>query len=82
MNQAIKQKYFDHGLRPLLAEDYFNVGIMMAKAMLQNGCLCLQRRIFCSKLFLKACVWILVLPNFNKVLKCWECYQPFSSCQC
>ena len=26
MNQAIKQKYFDHGLRPLLAEDYFNVG--------------------------------------------------------
>ena len=37
MNQAIKQKYFDHGLRPLLAEDYFNVGIMMAIAMLQNG---------------------------------------------
>ena len=35
--QAIKHKYFDHGLRPLLAEDYFNVGIMMAVAMLQNG---------------------------------------------
>ena len=37
MNQAIKEKYFDQGLRPLLAQDYFFVGIMMAVAMLQNG---------------------------------------------
>ncbi|CAH3170763.1 unnamed protein product, partial [Porites lobata] len=37
MNQAIKQKYSDHSLRPSLTEDYFNVGIMMAIAMLQNG---------------------------------------------
>ena len=37
MNQAIKEKYFDQGLRPLLAQDYFFVGIMMAVAILQNG---------------------------------------------
>ena len=37
MNQAIKEKYFDHGLRPLLAQDYYFVGVMMAVAMLQNG---------------------------------------------
>ena len=36
-NQAIKEKYFDHDLRPLLAEDYFYVGIMIAVALLQNG---------------------------------------------
>ncbi|KAJ7389599.1 Fibronectin type 3 and ankyrin repeat domains protein 1, partial [Desmophyllum pertusum] len=37
MNQSIKEKYFDHGLRPLLVQDYFFVGIMMAVALLQNG---------------------------------------------
>ena len=37
MNQAIKEKYFDHGLRPLLAQNYYFVGVMMAVAMLQNG---------------------------------------------
>ena len=37
MNQAIKEKYFDHGLRPLLAQDYYFVGEMMAVAMLRNG---------------------------------------------
>ena len=37
MNQSIKEKYFDHGLRPLLAQDYYFVGVMMAVAMLQNG---------------------------------------------
>ena len=37
MNQAIKEKYFDHGLRPLLAQDYYFVGVMMAVALLQNG---------------------------------------------
>ena len=37
MNQAIKEKYFDQGLRPLLAQGYFFVGIMMAVAILQNG---------------------------------------------
>lgn len=37
MNQAIKEKYFDNGLRSFLANDYFHVGIMIAIAMLQNG---------------------------------------------
>lgn len=37
MNQASKEKYFDHGLRPLLAQDYYFVGVMMAVTMLQNG---------------------------------------------
>ena len=37
MNQAIKEKYLDHGLRTLLAQDYYFVGVMMAVAMLQNG---------------------------------------------
>ena len=37
MNHAIKEKYFDHGLREMLAEDYYYVGIMIAVAMLQNG---------------------------------------------
>ena len=37
MNQAIKEKYFDHGLRPLLAQDYYFVVVMMAVAMLKNG---------------------------------------------
>ena len=45
MNQAIREKYFDRGLRPLLAQDYYFVGIM-------GGCLYLKRRAFCSKLFL------------------------------
>ena len=37
MNKAIKQKYFDKGLRQYLSEDYYYVGIMIAIAMLQNG---------------------------------------------
>ena len=37
MNHAIKEKYFEHGLRPLLLSDYYFVGVMIAVAMLQNG---------------------------------------------
>lgn len=37
INHAIKLKYFDHGLRPLLSPDYYFVGVMIAVAMLQNG---------------------------------------------
>lgn len=37
VNHAIKQKYFDNGLRPLLSPDYYFVGVMIAVAMLQNG---------------------------------------------
>eukprot|EP00794_Sanderia_malayensis_P001586 gene1586-1752_t len=37
MNHAIKEKYFDHGLREMLAEDYYYVGIMIAVALLLNG---------------------------------------------
>ena len=37
MNHAIKEKYFEHGLRTLLAPDYFFVGVMIAVAILQNG---------------------------------------------
>ena len=37
MNLAIKEKYFDHGLREHLSDDYFYVGIMMGIALLQNG---------------------------------------------
>lgn len=37
VSREIKEKYFDRGLRPYLAKDYFYVGIMMALAMLQNG---------------------------------------------
>lgn len=37
MNLAIKEKYFDHGLRQYLADDYYYVGIMMGIALLQNG---------------------------------------------
>ena len=36
-NQQIKTKYFDHGLKEHLAEDYFFVGQMAAIALLQNG---------------------------------------------
>ena len=36
MNLAIKEKYFHHGLREHLSDDYFYVGIMMG-ALLQNG---------------------------------------------
>ena len=36
MNQAIKEKDFDHGLRQLLAQDCFCAGIMIAVALLQN----------------------------------------------
>jgi hypothetical protein len=37
MNHAIKEKYFEHDLRPLLSSDYYFVGVMIAVAMLQNG---------------------------------------------
>ena len=37
MNLAIKEKYFDRGLREHLSDDYFYVGIMMGIALLQNG---------------------------------------------
>ena len=37
MNQAMKEKYFDNGLRPFLSDGYFFVGQMLAIAMLQNG---------------------------------------------
>ena len=37
MNHAIKEKYFEHGLRTLLAPHYFFVGVMIAVAILQNG---------------------------------------------
>ena len=36
-NQNIKTKYFDHGLKEHLAEEYFLVGQMAAIALLQNG---------------------------------------------
>ena len=35
--QEIKQKYFDLGLRPLLQNDYYHVGVMFALSLLQNG---------------------------------------------
>ena len=35
--QEIKQKYFDLGLRPLLQKEYYNVGVMFALSLLQNG---------------------------------------------
>lgn len=37
VNNAIKEKYFDSGLRVHLADDYYFVGIMIAVALLQNG---------------------------------------------
>ena len=37
MNKAFYTKYFEHGLRDLLANDYSNVGVMMAIAVFQNG---------------------------------------------
>ena len=36
-NQQIKVKYFDHGLKEHLADDYFYVGQMAGIALLQNG---------------------------------------------
>ncbi|XP_053383435.1 uncharacterized protein LOC123541168 [Mercenaria mercenaria] len=33
----IKEKYFDNGLRELLAPDYYTVGIILALSILQNG---------------------------------------------
>ena len=35
--REIKEKYFDSGLRNLLADDYEKVGIIMALSILQNG---------------------------------------------
>ena len=37
VNQAIKKKYFENGLRTYLSKDYFFVGLMIAIAVLQNG---------------------------------------------
>ena len=37
MNQSIRRKYFDNGLKDFLSNDYFHVGQMIAIAMLQNG---------------------------------------------
>ena len=37
VNSAMKDKYFEKGLRELLAEDYYYVGVMMGIALLQNG---------------------------------------------
>ena len=37
MNAAIKEKYFDRGVREYLADDYYYVGIMVGIALLQNG---------------------------------------------
>ncbi|XP_028408793.1 uncharacterized protein LOC114533337 [Dendronephthya gigantea] len=37
MNAAMKDKYFDKGLREYLADDYYYVGIMIGIALLQNG---------------------------------------------
>ena len=37
MNAAMKEKYFDKGLREYLADDYYHVGIMIGIAFLQNG---------------------------------------------
>ena len=37
MNQLIRRKYFDNGLKDFLSNDYFCVGQMIAIAMLQNG---------------------------------------------
>ena len=37
MNKAMYNKYFEHGLRDLLSDEYLNVGVMMAIAVFQNG---------------------------------------------
>ncbi|PFX34481.1 hypothetical protein AWC38_SpisGene630 [Stylophora pistillata] len=37
MNMAIKDRYFDKGLREHLADEYYYVGVMMGIALLQNG---------------------------------------------
>jgi len=37
INVAIKEKYFDNGLREYLCDDYYYVGIMMGIALFQNG---------------------------------------------
>ena len=37
MNMAIKDKYFEKGLREHLADDYYHVGITMGIALLQHG---------------------------------------------
>ena len=37
MNMAIKDKYFNKGLREHLADEYCHVGVMMGIALLQNG---------------------------------------------
>ncbi|XP_048585046.1 uncharacterized protein LOC116620729 isoform X2 [Nematostella vectensis] len=37
MNCAIKEKYFDQGLRQYLSDDHYYVGIMIGIALLRNG---------------------------------------------
>ena len=37
MNVAMKEKYFDNGLRELLSDEYYYVGVMLGIALLQNG---------------------------------------------
>ena len=60
MNQAIKEKYFDRGLRPLLAQDYYFVGVMMAVAMLENG----QLPVFVEEIILQ------------QIVSLGECFDP------
>ena len=37
VNSAMKEKYFDNGLREFLADDYYYIRVMMGIALLQNG---------------------------------------------
>ena len=39
VNSAMKEKYFDKGLREFLADHYYYIGVMMGIALLQNGLL-------------------------------------------
>ena len=82
MNCAMKEKYFDHGLRPLRSLDYYYVGIMMAIALLQNG----QLPVFVEESILQQ-----ILPGecsdpvfdkFSEALKSLEFFVLFSSYHC
>ena len=80
MNQAIKEKYFDHGLRPLLAQDNYFVGVMMTVAMLQNGQLPVL--VEESTLYFLQTLLQILKPNFseegsNALKKEKEVYQLF-----
>jgi hypothetical protein len=35
--QEIKHKYFEHGLKPHLAKDYTDIGLIMTMSTVQNG---------------------------------------------